>query len=95
MNNIDIFGFIAAIITTSVFFPQVIKTIKVRDTKSLSLPIYLILTAGLILWLTYGILIKDWALIIANSTTGLLALIILIVKIKYDLLSNKSSNRTL
>jgi len=87
METIDIFGFIAALLTTSAFIPQVIKTIREKDTKSLSLPMYIILTAGLLLWLTYGILIKDWALIIANSITGLLALIILIAKIKYDLLS--------
>jgi len=87
MDKIDIFGFIAALLTTSAFIPQVIKTLREKDTKSLSLPMYLILTSGLLLWLTYGILIKDWALIIANSITGLLALIILIAKIKYDLLS--------
>ncbi len=87
METIDIFGFLAALLTTSAFLPQVIKTLREKDTKSLSLPMYLILTAGLLLWLTYGILIKDWALIIANSITGLLALIILIAKIKYDLLS--------
>lgn len=87
METIDIFGFIAALLTTSAFLPQVIKTLREKDTKSLSLPMYIILTAGLLLWLTYGILIKDWALIIANSITGLLALIILIAKIKYDLLS--------
>ncbi len=87
METIDIFGFIAALLTTSAFIPQVIKTIREKDTKSLSLTMYVILTAGLLLWLTYGILIKDWALIIANSITGILALIILVAKIKYDFLS--------
>ena len=87
METIDIFGFIAALLTTSAFIPQVIKTIREKDTKSLSLPMYLILTSGLLLWLTYGIMIKDWALIIANSITGILALIILVAKIKYDFLS--------
>lgn len=87
MEKIDIFGFIAALLTTSAFIPQVIKTLREKNTKSLSLPMYIILTAGLLLWLTYGIMIKDWALIIANSITGLLALIILIAKINFDLLS--------
>jgi len=87
MDTIDLFGFIAALLTTSAFLPQVIKTLREKDTKSLSLPMYLILTSGLLLWLTYGIMIKDWALIIANSITGVLALIILVAKIKYDHLS--------
>lgn len=89
METIDLFGFIAAFLTTSAFLPQVIKALREKDTKSLSLPMYLILTTGLLLWLTYGILIKDWALILANSITGLLALIILITKIRYDFLSKK------
>ena len=87
MEKVDIFGFIAAILTTSAFLPQVIKTIREKNTKSLSLPMYLILTSGLLLWLAYGILIKDWALIIANSITGVLALIILAAIIKYDYMS--------
>ena len=87
MDTVDIFGLLAALLTTSAFLPQVIKTLREKDTKSLSLPMYLILTSGLLLWLTYGILIKDWALIIANSITGILALIILVAKIKYDYLS--------
>jgi len=87
MDTIDLFGFIAALLTTSAFLPQVIKTLREKDAKSLSLPMYLILTSGLLLWLTYGIMIKDWALIIANSITGILAIIILVAKIKYDYLS--------
>lgn len=87
MDTVDFFGLTAALLTTSAFLPQVIKTLREKDTKSLSLPMYLILTSGLLLWLTYGILIKDWALIIANSITGILALIILVAKIKYDYMS--------
>ena len=87
METVDIFGLLAALLTTSAFLPQVIKTLREKDTKSLSLPMYLILISGLLLWLTYGIMIKDWALIIANSITGILALIILVAKIKYDFLS--------
>ena len=90
MNNVDLFGMIAALLTTSAFFPQVVKALRNKDTKSLSLPMYIILTIGLLLWLTYGIMINDLPLILANSITGLLALIILIAKIKFDLFSKKS-----
>ena len=87
MDTVNLFGFIAALLTTSAFLPQVIKTLREKNTKSLSLPMYLILTSGILLWLTYGILINDWALIIANSLTAILAIIILVAKIKYDYLS--------
>ena len=93
MNSVDIFGIAAAVLTTSSFLPQAIKTIRYKDTRSLSLPMYIILTTGVLLWLTYGILIRDFALIFANSITGLLALIILTAKIRFDLLSKESRNR--
>jgi len=93
MNTVDLFGMIAAVLTTSAVLPQVVKTIRDRDTRSLSLPMYVILTTGLLLWLTYGILIGDLALIIANSFTGIMAVIILAVKIKYDPVSKKPRSR--
>lgn len=79
--NPDIIGYSAAFLTTVSFLPQVIKIIRTKDTKSLSLGMYLLLTAGIVLWITYGILRNDYVLIIANVFTILLTLIVLIYKI--------------
>lgn len=82
MSWITIIGLIAGICTTFAFVPQVIKTIKIKETKDISLLMYIIITTGILLWVIYGILIKDFPVILANSISFILATIILILKIK-------------
>lgn len=77
-------GYAAALFTTSAFLPQAYVAIKHRDTKSLSLAMYIIFTTGLILWLIYGVIKNDWALIASNAVTVTLAALILITKLRYD-----------
>lgn len=60
-------GIVAACLTTFAFAPQVIKLIKDRNTKSLSLIMCFMQTIGIFLWLVHGIIIEDFALIFANS----------------------------
>ena len=69
--------------TTTSFLLQIIKSIKTKNTKDLSLLMYLILIMGVFLWLVYGILIESLPLIIANAIVILFSLTILILKIKY------------
>ena len=83
MNYITVLGLIAAFCTTVSYLPQAIKTIKTKQTKDLSLGMYLILTIGVLLWLVYGFLVKDIPIIFANAITLLFTGIILILKIKY------------
>lgn len=83
MTFVSIMGFVAAILTTAAFIPQALKTITTKNTKDLSLPMYLILTTGILFWLIYGILIIDYPIILANVVTLIFALIILVNKIRY------------
>ena len=76
-------GAIAAVLTTGAFLPQVIKAWKTKETKDLSLPMYLILLTGIILWFIYGFIKKDAAIMGANGVTGILAFSILYLKIKH------------
>ncbi len=82
MDYIKIVGFVAAALTTFAFFPQAIKVIRTRDTKSISVVMYFVVTAGLILWLVYGILLRDLPLILANFITLIPAITILVMKIR-------------
>jgi MtN3 and saliva related transmembrane protein len=82
MNLITIIGLIAAICTTISFIPQVIKVVKTRGTKDISLLMYIIMTTGLLLWLIYGLMICNWPIILANAISSILAIIVLIFKIK-------------
>jgi len=76
-------GSIAGILTTLAFIPQVIKVVKTKDTKSLSLGMYSMQVVGVFLWLIHGIVIGDMALLVANAITFCLSLVILVHKIIY------------
>lgn len=82
MDFVKIIGFVAASLTTFAFFPQAIKVIRTRDTKSISVVMYIVVTAGLVLWLVYGILLRDLPLILANFITLIPAITILVMKVR-------------
>lgn len=75
-------GLAAGACTTLSFVPQVVKTVRSRDTRSLSLGMYLIFTAGVALWLAYGLAIGDFAIALANGVTLLLAGVVLAYKLR-------------
>ena len=68
--------------TTGAFIPQVVKTIRTKDTSGISLGMYTMQLAGVVLWLCYGLSIHDGALIMANGVTSVLSSIILGYKLK-------------
>ena len=84
--NIDyivVIGLIAGACTTVSLLPQVIKTIRIKETKDISISMYIILSIGLFLWIFYGVSIDALPIILANTFSLILAVIILILKIKY------------
>ncbi len=83
INYTAIIGLIAGACTTISLLPQVIKTIKTKETKDISMAMYIILITGMLLWIIYGVLINAHPVIAANAFSLLLALIVLILKIKY------------
>ena len=76
-------GLTAATLTTICFVPQVYKTWKSKETKNLSLIMYLMLSTGILLWLVYGLFINDLPIIAANAVSLLLAISLLTLKIIY------------
>jgi MtN3 and saliva related transmembrane protein len=71
-------GFIAAILTTVSFVPQAALTLRTRSAEGVSLPMYTLFTAGVALWLVYGVLTRAWPVIVANAVTLALASLILV-----------------
>ncbi len=84
MTDLDILGLAASVFTTSSQIPQAIRTYKTRDVSGISLSTYVIITIGLLLWLTYGIIKNDLPLIVANSTMVLLTIVITIMKVVFE-----------
>ncbi len=82
-NMVTWLGLAAAACTTISLLPQAIKVIANRQTRDISLSMYIIFTSGVLLWLIYGILTKDMPVILANAITVVLSFIILVLKIKY------------
>ncbi|WP_066067368.1 SemiSWEET transporter [Neobacillus soli] len=79
---VSFFGYFAAILTTLSFLPQAIKTIKEKNTEGISLMMYSLFTAGVLMWLIYGLFIKDIPIIVANLITFILAVTILVFKVR-------------
>lgn len=79
--SFELIGYLAAMLTTASFLPQAIKTIKTRDTQSLSLGMYSMFALGVLLWLVYGLYLSNSAIIVANAITFVLASLILGFKV--------------
>ena len=83
MSLIQILGLAAGTITSITFLPQVIHIWKTRSAKDLSLMMLLLLILGVLLWLTYGILVRDAAIIYTNSMVLAMSLILLYFKMRF------------
>jgi MtN3 and saliva related transmembrane protein len=76
-------GFLAAFLTTSAFIPQVLHIWKTKDTRGISLRMYLLFVTGIACWLVYGILIESIPIIVSNVIVLTLGIMILWFKIKF------------
>ncbi len=79
----DWIGYSAAALTSLSFVPQALKTIRSRDTRGISLAMYVVFTLGVGCWLGYGIALGSWPMIVANIVTLGLAATILALKLKH------------
>ncbi len=78
----DLLGYIAGFLTTVAFLPQVVKTIRYRSTKDISLSMYILLCTGITLWIAYGFWLGALPVIIANGVSLVFAGIVLLYKIR-------------
>lgn len=76
-------GYLAALLTTVSFVPQAWLTFRTRDVSGISLAMYATFALGVALWLTYGVLLGAWPLVLANAVTLTLALVILGLKLRH------------
>ena len=81
--NPEIVGYVAAILTTAAYVPQVKKIARHKHTQSISLGMYSLLSCGIGGWLIYGIMVDSPSLILANGISLLMVVFILGMKIKH------------
>ena len=84
MNGwIDTLGLIAGLLTTTAFIPQVVKIYRTKSGKDISARMFSLFSAGIVLWLVYGIALRSLPLILSNAVTLMLSLTIIALKIRY------------
>jgi MtN3 and saliva related transmembrane protein len=90
--NITNLGLLAGAITTAAAFPQVIKTYRTRHARDISIWQPILLNVGMLLWLIYGIFLRDLPLILANAISILFYTLLIIMKIYFKEDDNRQRN---
>ena len=83
LNYIDLFGFLAALLTTIAFLPQLYKTWQTKSADDVSLVMLILFIAGLLCWIVYGLKINSIPILLANIITFIFNFSILVLKILY------------
>lgn len=80
MHLEQVIGIAAGIFTGTSMLPQLIKLIREKKADAISPVMLIVLTAGLSLWVYYGILRNDWPIIITNVFAWLVNVTLLILR---------------
>jgi MtN3 and saliva related transmembrane protein len=80
---VELLGFVAAFCTTAAFVPQLVRVLRLRSAREISLPTFLLFSVGVFLWLLYGLYIGSKPVIASNTVTLVLSVSILILKLRY------------
>lgn len=83
MAGIDFIGIIAGICTSTAVIAQIYKSLKTKTVKDVSPIMFTVLVIGIGLWVVYGIIIKDFPIIVTNSLALLLHLFMCVLIIKF------------
>ena len=83
-NLLVIIGTLAGILILSGWVQQIIKGYRTKSLKDISRYLMLLISAGALLWLIYGIEINDIYIIGTNLAAIILMMIVLCMKRKYD-----------
>ena len=79
-----IIGTVAAFSTTISLVPQLVRVWSRKSAKDVSLGMFLLFSAGVLLWFVYGVLIHSVPVEAANGVSFVFSLAILILKVVYD-----------
>ena len=81
---VEAIGFIAAFCTTAAYVPQLVRIVRLRSARDISLPTFLLMSVGVFLWLLYGLYTGSKPVIASNVVTLVLSLSILVLKLRYS-----------
>jgi MtN3 and saliva related transmembrane protein len=84
MDSIILVGLVAGALTTSSSIPQAVKILKTRSAKDVSEWFFMLMSAGMLLWLVYGLARMDVAIVLWNAVSLGLCIVILALKRIYS-----------
>lgn len=84
MTGIEILGYTAGAITSLTFLPQVIKTLKEKSAKDVSMMMFIIAVVNQTMWVVYGALLSNWVIILTNAVILSMSLTMIILKLRYS-----------
>lgn len=83
MDMLEITGLAAGVLTAGSMIPQVIKSWKEKKAEDVSLVMLIVLLAGIVLWIYYGIRKNDLPIIATNSFSLLVNITMTVLRIKF------------
>ena len=83
-------GTIAGILVLLSFIPQIMKTYKAKKMFDVSSYLMILIASGMFLWVVYGVIKSDLAIIGTNATGFALNVTLLVMKLKYDKLQSRT-----
>jgi len=83
MDDWVLLGVVAGFLTTLGFAPQLVKGLRTKHMDDVSLLMPLILAAGMLLWLFYGLTLDNIPIVLWNAIAFTLNVGIVFLKLKY------------
>ena len=83
MHLTSLLGFSAGLLTTVSFVPQVLHAWRSKSCHDLSWGMLVTFSAGVVLWLIYGLRLRAMPIILANAVTLALLITIMVLKVRY------------
>jgi MtN3 and saliva related transmembrane protein len=83
LSSAEYLGLIAGLLTTFSLIPQVIRVFRLKSAREISTVFTVLLFAGMMLWLIYGIVLGLTPIMMWNAAGVVLVGLLLLAKIKY------------
>ena len=80
----EIFGWIASILTTLIFIPQIYKALQTRQTNDISMLMVVLAVLGNAAWLTHASLTGNMPLIVCASLIIIMSVFLIVFKYKNE-----------
>ena len=88
---IQVVGVGAGLCSMASFVPQLLKMLREKHADGVSLRTYLVMVAGFVLWVAYGVGLGSWPIAASNAVNLVLSATILVLKFRFERRANASS----